>query len=198
MKMNPVKFKKMARVLRIILNICLWAGAAAGAAATIATMVFIFRPELLSGLAESGRMSVSLGFSEIVTYRLGSDILDASKFRPVLYTIVPAIAILLAMYVIIVKQIVDILKTIERDCPFAEENSKRLGIIGTVMLVGSVVFNITQSAMATAVIMSYNIPNFDVKYSIDKNMLLMGLLVLILAGVFKYGSFLQNEYDSTL
>jgi hypothetical protein len=42
------------------------------------------------------------------------------------------------------------------------------------------------------------IERFNFNLSPDLFMLFTGILILILAGVFKYGAYLQNEYDTTL
>jgi len=37
-----------------------------------------------------------------------------------------------------------------------------------------------------------------VYYSINTTMIMTGLLMLILSGIFRYGAYLQEEYDATL
>jgi hypothetical protein len=49
-----------------------------------------------------------------------------------------------------------------------------------------------------AMIQSFQITNLEINYTFDGTMLVTGFLILILAGVFKYGNFLQKEYDATL
>lgn len=72
-------------------------------------------------------------------------------------------------------------------------------IIGIVLLNASWIFKVIETVTASVIITAFSIPNISISYNIvDSTILFMGLLVLILAGVFKYGSYLQNEYDATL
>jgi len=65
-------------------------------------------------------------------------------------------------------------------------------------MAGSVILKIAEGITAMAIIDSLEIKNVDVTFTVDGAMLLTGFLVLILAGIFRYGSYLQDEYDATL
>jgi hypothetical protein len=57
---------------------------------------------------------------------------------------------------------------------------------------------ILQWRIAATVIQMLQINNMNATYSVDGNLLFTGILILILAGVFQYGNYLQEEVDSTL
>jgi len=149
-------------------------------------------------LPETGNMPISLVLNGIISYKLDPSMYEASKLKPVFLAFIPIVVLGASMLAIIFKQVSSILRTVEKDCPFEGKNSKRLTIIGIVLIISSIVFNIAQYNIVETMIESFQIANLDVKYSFDGTMLTTGFLILILAGVFMYGSFLQNEYDATL
>lgn len=108
----------------------------------------------------------------------------------------PAVTINSLMCLIIIYNLKLILKTVEDDHPFEKNNSKRLLIVAIVFIAGSIILKIAEGITALAIIDMLKIKNVSVVFSINGTMILTGFLVLILAGVFRYGSYLQNEYDT--
>ncbi len=110
----------------------------------------------------------------------------------------PAVTINSLMCLIIIYNLKLILKTVEDDHPFEKNNSKRLLIVAIVFIAGSIISGITEGITAQAVIDTLKIKNASVVFTINVAMLLTGFLILILAGIFRYGSYLQSEYDTTV
>jgi hypothetical protein len=198
MGINPNKVKKSAKFLRIVMSVTFWATIVIGTVLTIAFFVIAFAPGDIIKLPKSGSMTISLLYNDIISYKVDSSMYDAVKLKSILLTSIPAILLGASMLAIIIRQVINILRSVENDCPFEEKNSNRLSKIGTVMIVGSSVFNIAQYSIAKAVITNFQITNIEARYAFDGTMLITGFLILILAGVFKYGNFLQKEYDATL
>lgn len=98
----------------------------------------------------------------------------------------------------IFKQLKIILKsTIER-CPFDEKNSKAIFKMACLMLGAGVIFPILRGFIYHNLINGFGLNHFSVAYTFDFYWILTGVLLLILSYIFKYGSFLQTEYDETL
>lgn len=91
-----------------------------------------------------------------------------------------------------------ILKTVSQNVPFDIRNSQRILNIGATLIMGSVVFNLLNYLVAKSIITTFSVPNINTNFSVNLSLLLSGLLLIILSGVFRYGSYLQNEYDTTL
>ena len=108
------------------------------------------------------------------------------------------VSIYAGILTILFNQISKVLRTVEIDKPFAKENAKRLTIIGAVLVIWSIVYRAAAVFVAWSIIHTFDIPNIQLNYSPDGFMLLSGLMMLILAGVFNYGNYLQQEYDSTI
>src|SRR4030042_1844729 len=109
-----------------------------------------------------------------------------------------AISLLFLMSIVISHNLRLLLKTVANDRPFEKNNAKRLFIISIVLIIGSVVWKIIEGVYALTIVNILKIESIDVNFTIDGAMLLTGFLILILAGVFRYGSYLQDEYDTTL
>jgi hypothetical protein len=91
-----------------------------------------------------------------------------------------------------------ILKTVVEDKPFEKGNSKNLTIISLVLIAASFILPIFEGRVFSAAIKTLQVGNISIGYSMNWTLLLTGILILILAGVFQYGNYLQEEVDSTL
>ena len=143
-------------------------------------------------------LTISLVLNGLISYRVDPSMYEIPIMKPVIIRFIPTISLVVLIAAIIFRQVSNILKTVVQDCPFAEENARRLSVIAFALITGSVLINIAQYFYAAAAVQSFQINNLKVSFSTDMTMLTTGLLILILAGVFKYGCFLQKEYDATL
>jgi magnesium-transporting ATPase (P-type) len=99
---------------------------------------------------------------------------------------------------IVLFEVKRILKTVVEDNPFKKGNSKNLTVISLVLIAGSFILPIFEGRVFSTVIKTLQIGNINIGYSMNWTLLLTGILILILAGVFQYGNYLQEEVDSTL
>jgi hypothetical protein len=195
---NQEKVKRMSKFLRITTQVFYWCGIAGVVLLGIGAIAVTFLPDKYF-LVNNG-MNDNLGFSidGLINYKVDSMMNNNISIKPIQQAIMTMASICAAGFAIIFKQISNILKTVEQDRPFDGENSKRLTVIGFVLLFGSIVFRIAEGIVASTIINTFDIPHMQVNYSTDTFMMLSGFLILILAGVFKYGNYLQQEYDATL
>jgi Ca2+/Na+ antiporter len=91
-----------------------------------------------------------------------------------------------------------ILKSVVQDNPFEKGNSKNLTIIAIALIVGSLIMPLLEGRIVSAIIRVLQISSINFSYSMDCTLLFTGIIILILAGVFQYGNYLQEEVDSTL
>jgi len=66
------------------------------------------------------------------------------------------------------------------------------------LMSGAFIVKLFEYRLTSTVIQTLQIVKIKVYYLPDWTLLLVGILILILAAVFKYGSYLQEEVDSTL
>ncbi|MEA2015326.1 MAG: DUF2975 domain-containing protein [Actinomycetota bacterium] len=196
--LKKTKLKKLAGIIKIIFDVFFWATLVLGAISFLFFIATFFVPEnifVVSGIREGWSISMIGG---IMRYNIDPDLYSNINLKHFLKAILPAVTVISLMLMIIAHNLKLVLKTIVKDRPFEKSNSKRLLVIGIVLIAGSIILNITEGITALAIINTLEIKNVDVVFTVDGAMLLTGILVIILAGIFRYGSYLQDEYDTTL
>ena len=189
------KVRKTAKILRAIMDVFFWVTIISGMG-IVSLCILVLIGALTIPKTES--MTISLVLNGLISYKVDRSMYELPILRPVILRFIPTVSLVVLMAATIFRQVRNILKTVVQDCPFAEENAKRLFIIAFSLITGSVLINVAQSLLVVAAVQSLQINCLQVSYATDLTMLTTGLLILILAGVFKYGCFLQKEYDATL
>ncbi|AFS78854.1 hypothetical protein Curi_c18480 [Gottschalkia acidurici 9a] len=112
--------------------------------------------------------------------------------------------------ILILKSLGRILSTIENGEPFDSRNHSEISIIGWITIASVNLIPILEYFVRTIILkLPSNLKGIGsdgvLRYystSVDWKITLLGIflgvLIIILAQVFKYGTYLQNEYDSTL
>lgn len=191
---KKIQVKRLAGALYTVFKVLYWFSLIAAAIFALGAVLVAFLPSELFITANPESWRLSLGST--ISFSLSG--LGVVSLKPVLLAILISCAVALPLLATIFWQLTGILKTVKEDRPFADENAKRLIIIGIVSLNASWITKVLETLTASVLISTFNIPNISIAFNIDLTMLFMGLLVLILAGVFKYGTYLQGEYDATL
>lgn len=189
------KFKRLAGTIHTVVKIFFWAAVVGAIICALGSVVMSFLPADYFNAGNT--RSLLLTIDGVIRYRLEPPLSPVS-LKPIFLTILVSSSIGFGLLALIFRPLAGILKTVKEDQPFAAENANRLTNMGVVMLISSFLANVIQATVVFVIISTLNIPNIDVNYSLNLTMLLMGLLLLILAGVFRYGSYLQDEVDSTL
>jgi hypothetical protein len=215
---NTDKFKKLANVLQIIMNVFYWMAIAGMILAVIVVPVILLLTggdlsvkhlfDMITGIAKingvneisgSGSFNISLDTAKGFSIMLPNLTIPATAdLTRVFISIVITMFIYCLSLAVLFKEIRDILKTVATNTPFEEMNSKRLLVIGTVLAVSSILFNFMTNIIFVSFLKMLDIKNIDVSGGIDMFMFLTGIFVLILSGVFKYGAYLQKEFDETI
>lgn len=95
-----------------------------------------------------------------------------------------------------IKQVANILKSTANDItPFIMKNVKRLKKLAYTIIIYSVVVDLLSSLLCS--IFVTKIYNLDLS-NINLSGVLIGWFILIISDIFKYGVFLQKEFDTTL
>jgi hypothetical protein len=198
MKTRQVKMKMLAKVLKNISNVLFWVTSVLFVVFLLASIVVLFVPgkDMVISPNLTGSLQTSIGGTMVVKFDLQS--LGVIIIKPFLQAMFMWISFVSLMVSVLLYELKRILKTVVADNPFEKGNSKNLTVIAFTLLVGSLILPIFEGRIAMAVIDVLKISNFNVNFMIDWNLLMAGILILILAGVFQYGNYLQEEVDSTL
>lgn len=195
---NEVQTRKkvVIHLLRKPVQFCYWACvAAAGILALYGILLFI-RPSFFDwdhayGLFGRWRLEINglLLYSFVGKYSIpATDHLPVLERGYYFFYAISAFAIALFFH-----KFDNLLASVEKGSPFTPENARRLTVMGLI-LIG--VFGISQALYFMRALWYSDYMNIDIK--IDVGSLLFGIVLLILARVFKYGSYLQDEYDATV
>ena len=196
MKISKAKLKSLSRILKVFFNILFLASVASAAISSLFFIVTFFIHESVFMLPKAwDGLSITVG---VMKFNIDPNLYNNINLKHLLQTMLPMIIVLSSIFMIVNHNLRLILKTAADNSPFERNNAKRLFIIGIVLIISSVVWKFIEGRLALAVIDMLKIENIDVIFTIDGAMLLFGFLILILAGVFQYGSYLQEEYDATL
>ena len=198
MKTRQVKMKMLAKVLKNVSNILFWVTVVGFVLFLLASISIslIPRENLIISPNLSGSLQTSIGGSMVVKFDLEK--LGVIQIKSVLQALFMWISFVSLMGSVLLYELKRILKNVVADNPFEKGNSKNLTVIAITLLVGSLLMPIFEGRIAMAVIDVLKISNFNTNFMIDWNLLMSGILILILAGVFQYGNYLQEEVDSTL
>ncbi len=197
MNKSQVRMKMLARILNIICRVVFWVTTAGFALFLLASLVLLFIPaeSVVINANTIGPLSVTLGSLYLdFNPQVSGDIL-IKPFLQALFAWISVSALLVSLILFRVKRI---LKSVVADHPFQKGNSKNLTAIAIILIVASLIMPVLQGRIFSAIIDALKISNINFSYSLDCTLLFTGILILILAGVFKYGNYLQEEVDSTL
>ena len=197
MKNSRIGYKKATKVVKVVFDISFWVIAVFGIIGLLSLIISPFIPDKSFMLTGDQLNRLKFSFEGMLRFTVNKK-QGYFNLKPYLQSIFLLSAILSAIFTAILNELRKILKTVILDNPFDKENSKRLTIIAVVLMIGSLFVNIARVSIATAFVKITNITGISINYNIDFSMLLYGFLILILAGVFKYGCYLQEEYDATL
>ena len=196
MNISKAKLKSLSRGLKVFFDILFWISVISAAISLLFLIAtFFINENFFAFLKEWTGLSTTVG---VIKFNIDPSLYESINLKHLLQTMLPMVTVLFSMSIVISHNLRLILKTVTDDRPFEKNNAKRLFIISIVLIIGSVVWKIIEGIYALTIVNILKIESIDVNFTIDGVMLLTGFLILILAGVFRYGSYLQDEYDTTL
>ncbi len=192
------KNRKLVKVLRILSQVGLWASAAA---------VVISLPLAVSlaggnnwGIFQAIPENLDFGYVDgVIRFNVMLTDITPRQVQIITAQILFSITVYGAVFGAVMFYLSNVLKTVENRMPFARENARRIASMGLVFLAGSLFTGMIQAGTANAIIQTLRLTEMmSVNYSLNSSMLITGLLLFVLSGIFRYGAYLQEEYDATL
>jgi hypothetical protein len=196
-KTGQVKMKMLAKILNVICKIVFWITAVGFVLFLLAGIIISLVPakDVVVFVNMSGYLNATFGNT---MFKFIPPTNGQIMIKPFLQTLFMYISFGALMVSVILFEVKGILNTVIADNPFEKGNSKKLTVIALVLVVESVIVPFLEERIVKTIIQTLQINNINVSYAIDGNLLFTGILILILAGVFQYGNYLQEEVDSTL
>jgi Protein of unknown function (DUF2975) len=197
-KTGQVKMKMLAKILNVICNVVFWVAAVGFCIFLLGNIALLFVPvkSIVINASTSGSLSATLGGT--MFFKFSPQVSGDLMIKPFLQAFFAWIAVAALMMSIILFELKRILKSVVKDNPFEKGNSKNLTVIAIALVAGSFIMPLLEGRIVSAIIRVLQISNINFSYSMDCTLLFTGIIILILAGVFQYGNYLQEEVDSTL
>lgn len=197
-KFNKKQFEfvmKGTAIVTKIFNVILYIALAVVAVLFIA-VIFINQRHFNFDLSHLDNINVSINN---ILYELSGDTLSGIVNVKTILLVGAGVAFInLGFVQYILLTVRKLVTNIKDDQPFDQQNTVLLKNLAIAFLIASVVLSILNSVFFTVVMNNLEIVEMNVNYSINTTYLFMGILIFILAYVFDYGSYLQEEYDSTI
>ena len=203
-KENITNIKKRARTIHNFISVILLIGVIIFIGVFIAVVFSIIAsPERFTAVKGdlnwhvSYNLSNSSSFFIDIPYKIMQPI-DTPMFSAKYAAISSLLSILIKVSITLfgLYQVVNILKYPLNDLtPFIMHNVKRLKKLAFSIIVYSVVADILSSILFSPLVTRVYMLNLS---NIHLSGVLVGGLILVIADIFKYGVYLQNEFDTTL
>lgn len=188
--------KSAARYLQTVLNICWYGGLGILAALVVGVLFFwLFAPTVIP---ESLNAHVVLHTTGL-ELRFSSDIVEA-PFQPfILWALLLALP-LLSVAVYIIHQLRHIFRTLVENDPFVIDNAIRLRRVAIGVLVGAVLQAVAEILVGSLIMKAISIPGLlvNLRIQISVTTVFLGLVLLILAEIFKIGTEIKDEQELTI
>jgi hypothetical protein len=196
-KSEMQKIKRYSRVLRFVMNVFYWVSLVTACISFIAAVATIFIPASKFIFKNNYAGSFGLSLDGLIKYNL-TEAAQGISLKDVYLTILFMSVVLLFLVAFVAKKLVHILKSVENDSPFEKENAERILAIGRILVLSALFIPALKFIPAKVLLDLVKMQNIDLNYSVNIYLLLAGFLMFVLSGIFKYGSYLQSEYDETV
>jgi len=193
---NLVKYSKLSKSTYGIINVLFWILFALTILVillTIATRVF---PNIINLSDSDGSFRISP--DNIIQFEISTGAISNTRIVEIYSLMFAGSALLLILILLVLSQLRIILKNVVNENPFAEKNAKSIKNIGYVIMASSLVMPVTKAFLINKIIHAFNLSNVNVVYTVNIEVLIIGILLLLVSAIFNYGAYLQQEYDTTL
>ena len=193
---NLVKYSKLSKSTYGIINVLFWILFALTILVillTIATRVF---PNIINLSDSDGSFRISP--DNIIQFEISTGAISNTRIVEIYSLMFAGSALLLILILLVLSQLRIILKNVVNKNPFAEKNAKSIKNIGYVIMASSLVMPVTKAFLINKIIHAFNLSNVNVVYTVNIEVLIIGILLLLVSAIFNYGAYLQQEYDTTL
>ncbi len=194
---NFKKMKKVAFVLEKVFMVLFWCFVAIAALLTIGEVVISLVPASLLTIKDLTQGDLSI-VSGMFQFDLGDKLKGPIELKPLIQILLPVIILTAIFYLVNFKQLQAILRTVRNDRPFDAKNAKSLWIMSINFILASVILQTAGGIVFSTALKMLRISEIGLRVSIGYTNLFIGILLMVLSGVFQYGNNLQEEFDETV
>ncbi|MDD3123376.1 MAG: DUF2975 domain-containing protein [Candidatus Izemoplasmatales bacterium] len=158
----------------------------------------VFIPQTLLNFNMANLEHINIQFANIM-YQINENIFSGiTNVKNMILIILFAGIVNLSFFQFVQIQLRKIVSSINDELPFKSSNAVILRNLGLGYIIASIVVSLINSWMMVVIVNTFEVYQASINFSINLQMAFMGIIILILAYAFSYGSFLQEEHDTTL
>lgn len=150
----------------------------------------------ISNVSKGG--NIGLSFDNLIKINTNFGNITGADLKTIIIDLLIISATFCIVFIPFFKIITNILESVEQNTPFTEKNANGLQRIGLILIIGSFIIKFVKFITVSQIVNIIHLDNIDVNLGMDVNAILIGFLILILSGIFRYGSYLQREFDETV
>ncbi|MGL4337072.1 MAG: DUF2975 domain-containing protein [Turicibacter sp.] len=195
-----IRFKKLAHVLSVILTVVFWI--------LVGGLIIILGGLAIINLIPTSQIEMLLtqepGYLTY-TYEGATIALTAQTLKLFSNTMMISGGLIIFVIFYFIKQLRKILKNVIAQTPFSTETVHAMMHLGIGFIFGSFILVNSSNLVDLIIFNSFNIieqlptePSTSFLISFDGASILIGAIIILFAGIFKYGMSLQEEVNATL
>lgn len=203
------EFKKTASVLSKILKVIYvisMIGLVMGLIGLVA--VNVIPKSVIENILSSGNVTNTITLAGL-SFVIENTTLAAAEYVKMFSILLVCIVIMIGFVMLCMKKLLKIMDIVKKGTPFTEECVSAIRGLGILVIVSGVIIPMISSAVEYFVVNIFKIQELllanpgisNVSYKLEMvnaTSILLGVIIIILSGIFQYGCYLQDEYDSTL
>lgn len=198
-KFNPDKFGRYAKIFKWIITVFYAVSIIALVVIGVLAILCVTLPNKYFNIDGLGSGNFIFKLNNMISYDIRTTALpDGVNLRKIYISIVGGTFLYALVLMQTFKHLKEILKTVVSGMPFSKENPMHFMNIAAAIIGGSFLFPSVNELVCKRMIETFQLKGFSTNYSVDLVLFITGMLLVVLAGIFRYGCYLQNEYDETL
>ncbi|QWH15309.1 DUF2975 domain-containing protein (plasmid) [Bacillus mycoides] len=200
--MNPAKdyigFEKTLKLFQGLFNIFYWV-VIIGMLLVLGGMIAgIFVPiHTLHDILTTKGTTFNLAFNHSF-YKIDANHIQHTRVRTLLINACIIYEVILLVLLFITIQLKRIVQLVRNKQPFSKSCIKHIQYLAYGVILYSFIYGLLGNIWGLLLVRTLQLSNTVISLNFDFGMMIMGFLILFLAHIFKYGAYLQDEYDSTL
>lgn len=193
-----VKYKKLSKSVFVILKVVYWIALVLTVIAFLLSIGVRFLPDDFSFFNYTTDGVFGISPDNIIQFEIARESIEGVNLIPIYSALLIGIFISLLLVTIVLRQLKGITKNVTDSNPFHEKNAKGVLYIGYTVIAGSLLIPISKAYTVNQIIHTFDLTNVRAVYTINVEVLFIGILLILLSSIFHFGAFLQQEYDTTL
>ncbi|HOO43751.1 MAG TPA: DUF2975 domain-containing protein [Bacillota bacterium] len=195
---NKERFHGVIGIVYTILKWIIRFGYLVAGITVIGFLVVLFIPKDLLDFNMANLEHINVQFTNIMYQINGGFFTGIVNIKSLLLLLLFAGMINLGFYLFIMIHIKKLVGSVRNNVPFEKSNAIILRNLGIGYLIACVLVSVVNSWLMVSAVNTFDVINTTVNFSIDLQYVFIGVIILILAYVFSYGSYLQQEHDTTI